>query len=126
MPSRGACGSVTLLGDTIRDSVDITPIGPHKTVRLAADGVESIPERPFRYQVVGCCVGGTVSAVSDTCCRAVSLVGISVASSSRFLQLVEHQPNLVFHKQSVSHLPADPGEILRRPSTESETIPKAA
>ena len=103
---------MTPLGDNVRDSVDITPIGPHKTVRLAADGVESIPERPFRYQVVGCCVGGAVSAASDTCCRAVSLVGVWVPSSSSFLQFVEHQPNLVFHKQSVSYLPADPLEVL--------------
>ena len=33
------------------DSVRTTSIEPHKTESLAADGVESISERPCRYQV---------------------------------------------------------------------------
>ena len=49
------------------DSVDTTPIEPHKTVRLAADGVESTYERPYRYQVVGCCVGGAVARAAMRC-----------------------------------------------------------
>ena len=46
------------------DSVRTTSIEPHKTESLAADGVESISERPCRYQVVGCCGGGAVERAS--------------------------------------------------------------
>ena len=42
-------------------SVNITPIMPHKTLRLAADGVESIPGRPCRHEALGCFVGSAVA-----------------------------------------------------------------
>ena len=50
---------------TIHHSIRITPIKPHKTLSLAADGVdESISERPYRYQVVRCFGGGAVARVA--------------------------------------------------------------
>ena len=76
----------------------------------------------IRY-IVGCCVG---DAVSGTCCYAVSLVGVWVASSC-FLQFVEHQHKFVRVSKAIGFAPAYlyPCQLLPLPPIESEIIPKA-
>ena len=54
--------------------------------------------------------GGAVNAVSGTCYRAVSLVGVRVTSHCRLLQSVEPQPNCVHFSEAIGfELPPLPG-----------------